>query len=312
VSWVERFKRLAPVVKLAFEAVKFDPAAMVNPEISGKEYQHGTLSGYEVKEYLLEKHGHKCVYCDSIDRILNVEHMISKARGGSNRVSNLTLSCVDCNEKKDKQSVYEFLAHDPERAKRIMADAQKSLAPAAAMNATRNAMLKALRAIGMPVEVGTGAQTKYNRHRLGLPKEHSVDAACVGEVDTLTHATIPPLHIKCMGRGTHKRTRFTAQGFPRGYLSPKKVHHGFRTGDIVRAVVPSGKKKGVHFGRVAVRATGNFNIQTSRGVVQGISYRHCSKIQSADGYAYNLTKTHKPKPRGFLPVLKGGVSATSL
>ena len=67
-----------------------------------------------------------------------------------------------------------------------------------------------------------------------------------------------------------------------------KSVHGFRTGDMVRALVPSGKKAGVHTGRVAVRATGSFNIQTPAGVVQGISHKHCRIVSRGDGYSYHL------------------------
>ncbi|BCU08475.1 hypothetical protein Atep_31520 (plasmid) [Allochromatium tepidum] len=60
----------------------------------------------------------------------------------------------------------------------------------------------------------------------------------------------------------------------------------------VRAEVPKGKKAGVHVGRVAVRRTGSFNIQTQGGTVRGISYRHCRLLQRADGYGYSF----QPKP----------------
>ncbi|MFO7859250.1 MAG: HNH endonuclease, partial [Ectothiorhodospiraceae bacterium] len=75
-------------------------------------------------------------------------------------------------------------------------------------------------------------------------------------------------------------------GFPRGYLMRAKQVRGFQTGAHVRAVVPNGRKAGVHVGRVAVRASGCFNIQTPGGVVQGISHRHCTLTQRADGYGY--------------------------
>jgi hypothetical protein len=42
---------------------------------------------------------------------------------------------------------------------------------------------------------------------------------------------------------------------------------------MVKAIVPVGKKAGIHTGRVAARATGSFNIQTAAGVVQGISHK---------------------------------------
>ncbi|MCW8829721.1 MAG: HNH endonuclease, partial [Gammaproteobacteria bacterium] len=77
-------------------------------------------------------------------------------------------------------------------------------------------------------------------------------------------------------------------GFPRGYLARSKQVQGFQTGDHVRAVVPSGKKIGTYTGRIAVRASGSFNIQTQAGVIQGISHRHCRLIQRADGYGYSV------------------------
>ncbi|MEA3099288.1 MAG: hypothetical protein QOF74_3528, partial [Caballeronia mineralivorans] len=90
-----------------------------------------------------------------------------------------------------------------------------------------------------------------------------------------------------------QRTRLTAQGFARGYLTRKKRVHGFQTGDRVRAMVPKGKKAGVYVGRVAVRASGSFNIQTPTGVVQGIAHRHCTMVQRADGYGYSTVPLTK-------------------
>lgn len=42
-------------------------------------------------------------------------------------------------------------------------------------------------------------------------------------------------------------------------------------------------------GRVAVRATGNFNITSKTETVQGISHKHCTLISRNDGYGYQLT-----------------------
>ena len=77
-------------------------------------------------------------------------------------------------------------------------------------------------------------------------------------------------------------------GFPRGFLIRTKAIKGFATGDLVKAIVPKGKKAGTHTGRVAVRASGSFNIQTRGGMVQGISHKHCKQLQRGDGYGYNL------------------------
>ncbi len=75
------------------ELVRFDTQLMQNPEIGGVEYQQGQLQGYEIREYLLEKGGRKCADCGLVDAPLEVEHIIPKSWGGSNRVSNLTLAC---------------------------------------------------------------------------------------------------------------------------------------------------------------------------------------------------------------------------
>jgi hypothetical protein len=121
---------------------------------------------------------------------------------------------------------------------------------------------------------------------LSIPKTHALDAACVGRVNELKAWAMPVFYIKATGRGSYQRTRVTKEGFPRGYLPRTKTVQGFRTGDLVKAIVPKGNKRGVYTGRVAARTSGSFNIQTQKGTVQGISYRHCRCIYRADGYTY--------------------------
>ncbi|WP_459575577.1 RRXRR domain-containing protein, partial [Cupriavidus sp. 8B] len=69
---VRRFRALAPITAISTELVRFDMQAMQNPEISGVEYQQGELAGYEVREYLLEKWGRQCAYCDARDMPLEL------------------------------------------------------------------------------------------------------------------------------------------------------------------------------------------------------------------------------------------------
>ena len=52
--WIARLMRYTPLSEISLELVKFDTQAMQHPEISGEEYQQGTLAGYEIREYLLE------------------------------------------------------------------------------------------------------------------------------------------------------------------------------------------------------------------------------------------------------------------
>jgi len=303
-SWVARLRRFAPVTALSQELVRFDTQALENPEIEGAEYQQGTLAGYELREYLLEKWDRTCAYCGAVGVPLNLDHIVPCARGGSNRVSNLACSCAPCNLEKGARPVEEFLAGRPKVLARVRAHAKRPLKDTAAVNSTRWALFQALKATGLPVETASGGRTKWNRTRLGVPKTHALDAACVGDVDPLTGWAVPSLAIKCTGRGAYQRTRLDAYGFPRGYLTRKKRIRGFQTGDMVRATVPDGKKAGIHTGRVAVRATGNFNIQTPAAVVQGINAKHCTIISRADGYSYS----NQRKGAVSSPWLKPGVS----
>ncbi|MFW5962352.1 MAG: RRXRR domain-containing protein, partial [bacterium] len=72
-------------------------------------------------------------------------------------------------------------------------------------------------------------------------------------------------------------------------LVKEKMINGFKTGDIVKAVVPKGKKKGRHFARIAIRKTGYFKLNCTDGIRRdGVSSRYCKLIQPADGYRYFL------------------------
>ena len=285
-SWVNKLRRFTPVTAISQELVRFDMQLIGNPEINGIEYQQGELQGYEVREYLLEKWGRQCAYCGVEHVPLEIEHIVPKSSGGSNRISNLTLACRPCNQRKGSQSIEVFLAKKPAVLQKIKAQAKRPLKDAAAVNSTRWALANQLKATGLPVELSSGGRTKFNRIRQGIPKSHALDAACVGEVGALENWAIPTLEIKCTGRGSYQRTRLDKYGFPRGYLMRQKAVQGFQTGDQVTANVTKGKKIGAYTGRVAVRASGSFNITTKQGVVQGISHKHCRLIARNDGYGY--------------------------
>lgn len=310
-SWVQRLQNLTPVVRVAQELVRFDMQKLANPEISGAEYQQGTLFGYELREYLLEKWQRKCAYCDVKDVPLQIEHIHPKAKGGTNKVSNLTLSCQKCNQKKGAVDIKQFLIKDAPRLSRILTTTTKPLKDASAVNSTRWALFNGLKNTGLALNTGSGGLTKYNRSRLGIPKTHALDAICVGKVDAITNWHQPTLLVKATGRGQYKRTLLDTYGFPRGYLTQQKCIHGFQTGDMVKATVPTGKKIGIHIGRVAVRTSGNFNIKTHEGLLQGISYKHCVKTQCADGYGYltrGVTIANQAILPPFLTAINGDVS----
>jgi len=287
-TWVNRLSRYCPITTISQELVTFDTHLMQNAEISGIEYQQGTLQGYELREYLLEKWERKCAYCGAKDVPLQIEHIQCRKKHGSSRVSNLCLACEPCNSKKDTQDIRDFLKDKPDVLKRILAHAKAPLRDASAVNATRWALYERLKATGFPVECGTGGRTKFNRSTQGLDKAHWIDAACVGKStpDALLVDRVKPLLIKATGYGSRQMCLMDKYGFPRTKPKSAKVVKGFQTGDMVKAIVTTGKKLGTYVGRVAVRASGRFNITTATGTIQGIGSQHCTAIHKTDVYRY--------------------------
>jgi 5-methylcytosine-specific restriction endonuclease McrA len=291
-TWVRRLMRLCPVTAISQELARFDTQALEHPEIEGVDYQHGQLAGFEVREYILLKWNHQCAYCDARDVPLELDHVQPRSKHGTDRVSNLTLACLSCNQRKGNRDVREFLHDDPARLARILAQMQAPLRDAAAVNATRWALNARLKLLGLPVECGSGGLTKYNRVLSGLDKTHWLDAANVGRSTpaSLIIKDIVPLRIIATGHGSRQMCRMDRYGFPRTGPKQHKRVQGFQTGDLVRAVVTSGTKQGTYVGKVAVRTRGVFNIAMAHGVVTDIHHRYCTLIARADGYTYQQRK----------------------
>jgi 5-methylcytosine-specific restriction endonuclease McrA len=300
-TWVYRLMRYAPVGELTQELVRFDMQKMENPEISGVEYQQGTLYGYETKEYLLEKWDRKCAYCGASGVPikankakgikaqpgvpLEVDHIHPRSKNGPDRVSNLTLACRPCNLKKSNRPVQEFLAKKPDVLKRVLAWAKAPLRDAAAVNSTRWALYRVLETTGLPVTVGTGGRTKFNRKQLGWRKAHWLDAAAVGSIGDLILATESPLLIVCKGQGGRQkdvlnkygRVRINKKGQPQ--RRPLKPIHGWRSGDI-------GKCDGV-VGRVTPRTSGSFSmLEFGKDKPFTRPMRFFIPVHRNDGYMY--------------------------
>ncbi len=285
--WTRRIMRKAPISTIAIETVRFDMQKIVNPEISGIEYRQGELLGYELREYLLEKWQRTCAYCGKKDLPLEVEHIVPRALGGSDRVSNLTLACRPCNQKKASRSVETFVKDKGKLAK-ILAFAKVPLKDAAAVNTTRFAIAEQLAVLALPLSLWSGGRTKQNRVAQGYPKDHWIDAACVGETGAKVYISpqLKPLFVQATGRGSRQKCLMDRYGFPRTSPKAQKRVQGFQTGDMVHARVEQGKKKGHYVGRVAVRSTGSFNIKTAENTIQGIRAKDCRILHRFDGYMY--------------------------
>lgn len=296
-TWVRRLRKFCPVTAISQELVRFDLQKVQNPEINGTEYQIGELFGYEIREYLLEKWNRTCAYCGATNVRLEIEHIQPKAKNGSDRVSNLALACQPCNSSKGQQDIKDFLSGRPDLLERILSQAKKPLADAAAVNSTRWVLYQELCATGLPVETGTGGMTKFNRIQLSLPKTHYWDAVSVGESTpkALNIKGVNPLLIKATGHCNRQMVQTNKHGFPRCNKDGEqvvrtraKVFHGFQTGDMVLCIVPTGKNAGTHIGRVTVRAGRVFDLTTATGKLQSINWKYFRPIHRKDGYSYTF------------------------
>lgn len=282
-TWVLRLIKFVPVSEIWIEKVKFDSQKMQDPEISGTEYQQGTLQGYEVREYLLHKWGRECAYCSKRNVPLQIEHIKPKSKGGSNRVSNMTLACEKCNQRKGSKSIEDFLHNKPGLLKKIKAQAKKPLKDAAAVNATRNAIVDTLGSLyWLKVVTATGAQTKYNRTRLNLQKEHWLDAACVGDIESLALKTTQPLRVTCKGHGGRQKAALNKYGYPIRH-NPLKPIKGWCSGDIAKNILNH------TFGRVNPRSASNsFNYTVHNAKAVSVHVKNLSRVHRKDGYSYSF------------------------
>lgn len=252
-----------------------------------------------MREYLLAKWQRTCAYCGAQEAPLQVEHILARAKGGTDRLDNLGLACQPCNLAKGTQDIRDFLAYDPERLARILAQAKAPLKDATVVNVTRWELFRRLKESGLPLETGSGGLTKYNRAQRNLPKTHWLDAACVGASTParLQTAQVFPLLIAATGRGHRRMCNTNGLGFPVSYRQRHKRSFGFQTGDLVRAVVPVMLAcRGTHVGRVAVRARGTFTISTKHGKITDVPHRFCQPIGGTNGYSYQTGERHVASP----------------
>ena len=224
-TWMRRLAAIFPITLVRVETARFDTQLMQametggqDQEITGREYQQGELAGWQLRSYIFHRDGAKCAYCGNsrADRY-ELDHIVPKSRGGANRVSNLVVSCHDCNVDKSNQSVEEFLAGKPSRLAAIRAIRRAPLAGASQMNIIVPELLRRLETMSLPTAEHDSYTTSWTRKRLGVPKTHVNDALCVGAPDALAYLPAVKTVVKSVGHGDRQMLRpADRHGNPRG------------------------------------------------------------------------------------------------
>ena len=291
INFIKKYKKFLNITKVEIERVSFDTAQMSsNTKLYGVQYQQGPLYQQKLRSFIFSRSNGKCVYCGS--KATEIDHVIPRSSGGTNSTYNLVASCRACNEKKSNLSLKEFGKLVGKDFSKIEPKALPK--DAAIVQSARNYMVREISKFVADTTTHDAWLTKYNRNELGLSKEHYYDALSVGNIQDYKFLTDKVLQISAKGRGSRQMCRVDKYGFPRTSAKASKSVKGFQTGDIVKAIVPSGfKKRGEYLGRVIVRSNGGFNIETNKEITQGIGYKYCSIVQRNDGYSYN----HKERNR---------------
>ena len=300
INFIKKYNKLINIDRVMIENVSFDTAQMSSDSyLIGTDYQQGNLYNKNLRKFIFSKTKGRCSYCE--EKATEIDHIVPRAKGGTNSTYNLTPACRSCNEKKSNLSLKEF--------GKLMNKDYSKLEPkklpkdAAIVQSARNYMVKEISKLVPDTTTHESWITKYNRDQLGLTKQHYYDALSVGEIPTkFNFLTDKILQISAKGRGSRQMCRMDSYGFPRTSAKASKSVKGFQTGDIVKAVVPTGSKQGEYLGRVAVRSRGFFDIKTKSNLVKDIGYKFCRLLQRNDGYSYNY------KERDFLLAMNCRVS----
>ena len=217
---VDMVRKILPVTKTIVEVAQFDIQKIKNPDILGKDYQHGDQMGFwNLREYTLWRDGHRChgrKGCQN--KILNVHHIESRKVGGD-APNNLITLCEDC--------------HQDYHAGRLKLDLKRgeSFRDAAFMGIMRWAFYNQLKERYPNVHLTYGYITKHTRIDHELDKSHRVDARCIsGNPSAIPDVWYLFRQVRGQNRQLHKTN---PKGGVRRANKAQRYVHGFQLFDKV-------------------------------------------------------------------------------
>jgi len=105
---INKIKSLLPVKYICIEVGNFDIQAIKKPGISSTGYQQGDRYGYaNLKSYIIAREKSHCQLCGKsvIGTKINLHHIISRCKGGTNKADNLALLHVKCHKRIHKKGL---------------------------------------------------------------------------------------------------------------------------------------------------------------------------------------------------------------
>jgi len=163
---INRIKKILPVSETIIEVANFDIQKIMNPDISGTDYQKGTMYGYQnIKSYLMAREKGKCQLCgkDFKGQPSHIHHCKQRNEAGSNRPENLAILHKTCHERLHKKG--------------LKLPKPKSYKPNTFMSIIHKRFWQDVD----DLQVTYGYETFIKRNELNLEKSHSTDAFVIAK-----------------------------------------------------------------------------------------------------------------------------------
>jgi len=158
---INKLKKIFPISQIIIETAKFDIQKIMNPDISGTDYQQGSLYEYQnMRSYLLAREHGKCQLCGKVfkGQPSHIHHCKQRSESGSNRAENLAILHKDCHIKLHKKG--------------LKLPKPKSYKPNTFMSIIHKKFWQDVE----DLQITYGYKTFIKRNELGLEKSHVNDA----------------------------------------------------------------------------------------------------------------------------------------
>ena len=220
---IEFVKSILPISKLVLETGTFDPHLLKmedQPFNRHWGYQKGPNYGFgNAKAACLNRDNYTCQCCKTKKGTLNAHHIVYRSQGGADTLDNLITLCEECHKKLHKGELQVFDS-------KIKGKRKGTLKHATQMNSIRKQLLRIY-----PEAIETfGYITKENRHLLGLPKSHIIDACVIASQGKMFDWDLWYFKKKHVAKGDYQLTKGIRgeQKIPTGKI------YGFRKFDKVK------------------------------------------------------------------------------
>lgn len=281
---------ILPISSIVIEAAQFDMQKLKNPETKWTDYQQGKQAGFwNVREYVLWRDAHTCQHCEgkSKDVILEVHHLESRRTGGD-RPANLLTLCKTCHNRYHKDG---FELPKPGGGFKAAAHA----------NIMRWKLYERAKALGFPVKITYGYQTKCSRISQKLEKSHINDAFVIAGGSG---------QLRKQGgfqfRQVRKQNRKLYRGI-RSHVRSKlaRVLFGFRQWDKVRY-------KGQDYFIKGRRSSGYFSLSDIHGQSVSLDGKKLDGVKYSELCLVERASTLLSRRSDFLSPMNRGVSVADI